>query len=71
MGGGRGRLEVWNGNVLEFGCNDGCTTITIIKFIELQYFILIETICFLSFSLGPYLWHEVFPRPRIKPEPQQ
>ena len=29
-------LEVWNGNVLKLGCDDGCTTINIIEFIELK-----------------------------------
>ena len=28
-------LGVWNGNVLRLGCDDGCTTINTIKFIEL------------------------------------
>ena len=31
----RDRLGVWDGNV-KLGCNDGCTTINIIKFIELK-----------------------------------
>ena len=26
---------VWDGNVLELGCDDGCRTINIIKYIEL------------------------------------
>ena len=36
-----GRVEevvdwgVWDGNVLKLGCDDGCTTINIIKFTEL------------------------------------
>ena len=34
--GGRGRLGVWDGNVLKLGCDDGCTTINIIKFIALK-----------------------------------
>ena len=33
-GGGRGRLGVWDGNVPKLGCDDGCTTKNIIKFIE-------------------------------------
>ena len=28
-------LEVWDGNVVQLGCDDGCTTINIIKLIEL------------------------------------
>ena len=31
---GRVGLGVWDGNVLKLGCDDGCTTINIIKFIE-------------------------------------
>ena len=31
----RDGLGVWDGNV-KLGCNDGCTTINIIKFIELK-----------------------------------
>ena len=34
-GGGMG-WRFWNGNVVKFGCDDGCTTINIIKFIELK-----------------------------------
>ena len=34
--GGRDRLGVWEGNVLKLGCDDGCATIIIIKFIELK-----------------------------------
>ena len=34
-GGGReGELGVWDVNVLKLGCDDGCETINIIKFIE-------------------------------------
>ena len=33
---GGDELGVWDGNVIKFGCDDGCTTINIIKFIELQ-----------------------------------
>ena len=36
VGEGRGGLGVWDGNVLKLGCDDGCTTINIIKFIELK-----------------------------------
>ena len=32
--GGRDGLEVWDGNVVKLGCDDGCTTINIIKFTE-------------------------------------
>ena len=35
MGGGRGALEIWDGNVQKLGCDDGCISINIIKFIEL------------------------------------
>ena len=31
---GKDGLGVWDGNVLKLGCDDGCTTINIIKFIE-------------------------------------
>ena len=33
--GGRGGLWVWDGNVLKVGCDDGCKTINVIKFIKL------------------------------------
>ena len=36
MGGGRVGLGVWDGNVLKLDCDDGWTTINIIKFIELK-----------------------------------
>ena len=29
-----GFTEVWNGNATKFGCDDCCTTINVIKFIE-------------------------------------
>ena len=29
-------MGVWDGNVLKFGCDDGCTTVNIIKFSELK-----------------------------------
>ena len=32
--GGRDGLGAWDGNVLKLGCDDGCATINIIKFIE-------------------------------------
>ena len=32
--GRREGLEVWDGNVLKLGCDNGCTTINIIKFTE-------------------------------------
>ena len=35
MGGVRGRLRVWDGNVLKLGCDGGCTTMNIVKSIEL------------------------------------
>ena len=34
---GRNELGVWNGNVPKLGCDDGCTTINIIKIIELLF----------------------------------
>ena len=37
MGVGRGGLGVWDGNV-KLGCDDGCTTVNTIKFIELKIF---------------------------------
>ena len=36
MGGGGDGLGVWDGNALKLHCDDGCTTIDIIKFIELK-----------------------------------
>ena len=33
---GEGKLGVWDGNVVKLGCDDGCTTINIIKFIEFK-----------------------------------
>ena len=33
--GGRDGLGVWNGNAVKLACGDHCTTINIIKFIEL------------------------------------
>ena len=35
MEGVEGWAGVWDGNVLKLGCDDGYTTINIIKFIEL------------------------------------
>ena len=35
LGGGGVDGDLGDGNVLILGCNDGCTTINIIKFIEL------------------------------------
>ena len=32
----RDGLGVWDGNIVKLGCNDGCTTINIIKFTELK-----------------------------------
>ena len=32
--GDRDALGVWDGNVVKLGCDDGCTTISIIKLIE-------------------------------------
>ena len=34
--GGRDGLGVWGGNAVKLGCDDDCTTINIIKFIELK-----------------------------------
>ena len=34
--GGRIGLGVWDGNVVKSGCDDGCTTINIIKFIDFK-----------------------------------
>ena len=31
---GRDGLGIWDGNVLKLGCDDSCTTINIIKFID-------------------------------------
>ena len=35
FGGGKKYARVWDGNV-KLGCDDGCTTINIVKFIELK-----------------------------------
>ena len=36
-GDGRGDVvRVWDGNVIKFGCDDCCTTINVIKFINLK-----------------------------------
>ena len=35
-GEGRDGLAAWDGNVVKLGCDDGCTTINLIKFIELK-----------------------------------
>ena len=35
MVGRKGWIGAWDGNVLKLGCDDGYTTINIIKFIEL------------------------------------
>ena len=32
--GGWNALRVWDGNAVKFGCDDRCTTINAIKFIE-------------------------------------
>ena len=39
LGRGKERLSGWDGNVVELGCHDGCTTINIIKFIDLKMYI--------------------------------
>ena len=31
---GGSSLEVWDGNAIKFGCDDHCTTINTVKFIE-------------------------------------
>ena len=31
-----GALGIWDGNALKLGCDDHCTTINVIKFIELK-----------------------------------
>ena len=35
-GGGKDGLGVWEANVAKLGCDDVCTTINIIKFIEFK-----------------------------------
>ena len=35
LGEGRGVLGAWDGNVLKLDFDDGCTTINVIKFMEL------------------------------------
>ena len=34
VGGWGNILGGWDGNAIKFGCNDRCTTINVIKFIE-------------------------------------
>ena len=34
VGGGGDALGVWDGNAIKSGCDDHCTTINVIKFIE-------------------------------------
>jgi len=34
FGGWRDTLGVWDGNAIKLGCDDHCTTINVIKFIE-------------------------------------
>ena len=34
VGGGRDGQGVWDGNVAKLGCDDGYTTVNVIKFIE-------------------------------------
>ena len=36
MGAEEDGLEVWDGNAIKLGCDDHCTTINLIKFIELK-----------------------------------
>ena len=38
---GVGRLGVWDGNAAKLGCDDGSTTINIIKFTEFEYIYII------------------------------
>lgn len=33
---GRDGLAAWDGNAVKLGCNDGCTTISVIKCIEFK-----------------------------------
>ena len=33
---GGGGLGIWDGNAINLGCGDGCTTINVIKFTELK-----------------------------------
>ena len=40
-GGGVG-LGVWDGNIVKLGCDGGCTTINIIKLIELKKLFLLK-----------------------------
>ena len=36
VGVGKDGLGIWDGNAVKLGCDDGCTIISIIKFIELK-----------------------------------
>ena len=42
-------LSVWDENVVKLGCDDGCTIINIIKFIELKNPIMVSTECLVLF----------------------
>ena len=41
-------LRVWDGTVLKLGCDDGCKTINIIKFIELKKFKICRVYTYIS-----------------------
>ena len=34
VGGWGNALRVWDGNAIKFGCDDGCTTINVIKLVS-------------------------------------
>ena len=51
-------LRVWDVHAIKFGCDDGCTTINIIKFTALLVYLFFG---FLPF-LGPLPWHMEAPR---------
>ena len=36
VGGWEGALRVWDGNAIKFGCDDCCTSINVIKFINFK-----------------------------------
>ena len=60
---GRDGLGVWDGNVVKLGCDDGCTTVNIIKFTELRkrtffFFFFFVFLC----SLEPLPRHTEVPR---------
>ena len=68
---GRDGLGVWDGNAVKLGCDDHCTTINIMKFIELKAKKKKKPKKFICLFFWPCLGHLEVPGPKIKPTPQQ